>query len=99
MFALALAAAHPGRDTDDPLSLCRPLLSREAGGEIATIEIASTRRVGRRTTIKGRLTAFLGMGPPQAGSASAHHLIRSDFTFSCRLDRGKVRGVRVKPTH
>lgn len=99
MFALALAAAHPVRDTAGALELCRPILAREAGGDIASIEVASTRRTGKMTTIEGRLTAFLGMGPPQPGSASTHHLIRSDFAFTCRVDRRKVRAVRVNPTH
>ena len=98
MLGLAVAAAQPV-DAAREVELCRPLLARKIGGDIDAIEAQSTRRAGKTTTINGELTAFLGMGSPPAGSASTHHLIRAEFTFTCRLDRGKVRAAHVKPTH
>jgi hypothetical protein len=37
------------------------------------------------------------MGAPASGSASAHHLIRTQFDFSCRVYKGRVREAAVNP--
>lgn len=99
MISFFIASAIMGQPHgDDPaVRLCKPVLARKAGGNIATIEVSSavSGRSGR--TIKGQLTALVGMGPPAAGSASAHHLIRSDFTFRCRVDGRRVREATVNP--
>jgi hypothetical protein len=96
LLIAAVSVVNPASD-DASLALCKPVLARKAGGEIANIDVTSSRaeRNGRR--ISGRLTAFLGMGPPAPGSASAHHLIRADFTFHCRVAGGRVREAAVNP--
>ena len=98
MLPLFLAAAviSPASSAA-ALDLCKPALARKAGGEIATIKITSSRAKRKGLAISGRLTAFLGMGPPMPGSARAHHLIRADFTFRCLVDRGRVKGTAVNP--
>lgn len=95
IFALAAIAAHHIVTPKNALDLCRPALARKAGGDIATIEVGSSQRGNSRLTIKGQLTAFQGMGPPQPGSASAHHLIRADFNFVCQVERGRVARASV----
>ena len=95
-FLVALATLQP-QSEDPAVRLCRPILARKAGGQIASLDVTSRRSGRRGRTIEGRLTAFQGMGPPPPGSASAHHLIRSDFTFSCRVSRGRVRKAAVNP--
>jgi hypothetical protein len=98
MFGLIIAAASLAQPSGSAaLDLCRPVLARKAGGEIATIEVASYRKERRGSRIGGRLTAFVGMGPPAPGSASAHHLIRTQFDFSCRVYKGRVREAAVNP--
>ena len=79
------------------LQLCQPALVRKLGGDIQTISESSTRRSHGGAVIEGRLTASVGMGPPQPGYASAHHLIRGDFTFRCRVRDGIVRDATVVP--
>lgn len=79
------------------LKLCRPRLERSVGGEIQTIDISSARSAQSGLTIRGGLTAFLGMGPPQPGFASTHHLIRAEFTYACKVRAGRVRSVSAKP--
>lgn len=90
MILLMLAAVSASSDGDIAMRLCRPVLARKAGGEIQTISPGSTRRHGHSLTVEGELTAAVGMGPPAAGSASAHHLIRTDFHFRCRTAQGHV---------
>lgn len=82
-------------DSDEVLKLCRPALERKAGGEIQTIGVTSTRKVRRGYAISGQMTVFIGMGPPQPGAASAHHLIRANFDFSCRTFGRNVRKTTV----
>jgi len=95
LAALALSTHAPAFGA--ALSLCKPVLARKAGGEIATIDVDSSRRVRGETSIRGRLTAFLGQGRPGPGEASTHHLIRADLTFRCRIARGRVRQASVSP--
>lgn len=97
IFLLAsIMASHPASE-DRSLKLCKAALARKAGGEIATIDVSAARRAKRGTIIEGRLTAFEGMGPPAPGSASAHHLIRSDYSFRCAIVRGRVREAALNP--
>jgi hypothetical protein len=98
MLILTALAAHtklPG--SASAVALCRPVLARKAGGEIATLDVASSHTSGGQRVISGKLTAFLGMGHPAAGSASAHHLIRADFTFRCQVGPKGVRRAAVLP--
>jgi hypothetical protein len=97
LMMLAYAMTLPRSNADAALSVCRPELARKAGGEIASIALDSSRPQRNGVTIGGRLTAFQGMGPPQPGYASAHHLIRADFTFKCRVVRGRVSDASVSP--
>jgi hypothetical protein len=96
LFLAALAAPHP-TDLHAALRLCRPALARKAGGQIATMNATSSLASPRGLTVEGRLTAFLGMGPPPPGSASAHHLIRADFNYRCTVRRHAVRSATVVP--
>jgi hypothetical protein len=97
VLILAQAVAAQAAQANGALELCRPVLARKAGGEIATIEVESVRAASRGRTIEGRLSAFLGMGPPPPGSASTHHLIRAEFTYRCRVRGGRVREARLNP--
>ena len=97
LLLFASAVLSPPGSEDPALDLCKPMLARKAGGEIATIGITSV-KVGRHgRTIEGQLTAFVGMAPAPPGSASTHHLIRSDFTYKCRVHAGRVRQSSVNP--
>jgi hypothetical protein len=98
MILLMLVTAVPASpDGDMALRLCRPALARQAGGEIQTISPTLTRTTSHGSIVEGELTATVGMGPPPAGSASAHHLIRTDFHFRCRTAHGRVREATVTP--
>src|SRR3982751_1794269 len=96
LFLLSAIVGQPA-SSDPAVALCKPLLARKAGGEIATIDVAATRvRHGVRT-VEGQLTAFIGMGAAPAGSASTHHLIRAQFTYRCRVSGTQVREARLNP--
>ena len=95
--ALGALAASSSFDTSNAVRLCRPALAVKAGGEIQTITATSMRKSGRSSIVTGRLTAFIGMGSPQPGSASAHHLIRADFDFRCRINGRNVGKTTVTP--
>lgn len=95
LIASAMIANAPAEDPD--ARLCSRALERKAGGEIATITVSSSRSGRSGRTIEGQLTAFVGMGAPAPGYAGTHHLIRSDFTFRCRIKRGRVREAAVNP--
>jgi hypothetical protein len=95
MIGLILAATLAAASNSPALDLCKPLLARKAGGEIAKIEVVFSTAGSNGRTLKGKLTAFLGMAPPAAGSASTHHLIRAEFSFRCRIERGRVREAKV----
>jgi len=100
MIALVLAlVAHSATAETKAraLKLCRPGLERQVGGEIQTIDVSSARSARSGLTIRGGLTAFLGMAAPQPGHASTHHLIRAEFTYSCKVRAGRVRHVAAKP--
>lgn len=96
LFLLASIAA-PQPQPDPAVAICKPALARKAGGDIATIEVSSTRTTRRGRVIEGRLTAFEGMEAPAPGHAAAHHLIRSDFSYRCRVSHGRVREAAVNP--
>jgi len=99
MLALLIAssAAVNSPQVRTAVDLCRPVLARKAGGEIATIDVTAF-TVGRKEiAVRGRVTIFAGMGPPAAGYASAHHLVRSDFNYRCTIERAKVRSASLKP--
>lgn len=98
MLSLILAAAMTPPSTT-ALARCRPVLARKAGGDIDLIALASVRRSGQSTTIRGTLTAFIGMGAPAPGMASAHHLIRASYIYSCTIRSGRVRKAAVSPVN
>ena len=88
ILAATMLAPQPAR-TNPTYRAGRPALARKAGGEIATILGVDTSTVhGNSITISGRMTVFVGMGPPASGSASAHHLIRAEYSYRC-LVRGR----------
>ena len=87
---VATMLAQPASATST-LALCRPVLARKAGGTIATISSDRSIVGANSTKITGRITVFVGMGPPAAGAASAHHLIRAEYSYRCRVSGGKVR--------
>jgi hypothetical protein len=94
---IATTAAITRPDVSAALDLCRPILARKAGGEISAIEVTSFDARRKDIVINGRLIAFLGMGPPPPGSASAHHLVRAQFTYRCTVQRARVRSASVDP--
>jgi hypothetical protein len=97
MIALLLAsmiAAHsPG--TSSALRICKPAIARKAEGEIADISVNRSTLNRRTRTLRGNVTVFVGMGTPPPGSASAHHLIRAQYAFSCSTRAGRVRKVTL----
>ena len=98
MLFLAAMAEPSATSSESALKLCRPVLERKAQGEIAAIDVRSSHAGRGGRTLEGRLTAFIGMGPPAAGSASAHHLIRTTFDFRCRVSGSRVREARLNPS-
>ena len=92
---LLTAAILQAPDRDAAIKLCRPVLERKAGGEIADVEIIRSRARRGSRTIEGQATVFLGMGPPAPESASAHHLIRTMFRFECRVHDSRVVSARI----
>jgi hypothetical protein len=97
MLILAALASAKAPSTQSAIARCRPALERKVEGQIDTLSVNSSRVVGRSRLLRGRLTAFLGMGPPGPGSASAHHLIRADFQFRCEASRSGVRSTSATP--
>ena len=97
MLIASAIAASGGLDSETALQLCRPVLARKVGGDIHTISVTSSRSTHKGNIVEGQLTAFVGMGPPLPGSASAHHLIRATFVFRCRTARGHLRHVSLTP--
>lgn len=95
LFVSAAAANPPA--VKAAVHLCRPVLARKARGEIATIDVTSFTVRRKDVAVTGTMTVFEGMGPPAPGYASAHHLVRSQFTYRCAVRRGKVRSAAVAP--
>lgn len=96
MVVAALGTSNP-LNSDEAVNLCRSQLARKVGGDIQDVTATSLRKSGHVSTLKGEVTAFIGMGPPQSGSASAHHLIRAEFEFRCKISGGRIRRVTVSP--
>jgi hypothetical protein len=97
MLALLIAAAANPPEVTAAADLCRPILARKAGGEIATIDVTSFTVRRKDVAIAGLVTALVGMRPPAPGYASAHHLVRSQFSYKCKVARAKVRSASVAP--
>ncbi len=100
MIELVLALmAHPAvhETRAHALQLCRPRLEQRVGGQVQTNDVRSERSTYAGLILRGRLTAFLGMGSPPPGSASTHHLIRADFNYVCEVRGGRVRYASAKP--
>lgn len=98
ILSAALAGQHTVLGSEAALNLCRPILERKAEGEISRINVRSSHANRNGQIIEGRFTAFIGMAAPGPGSASTHHLIRTDFDFRCRVSRGRVRDARINPS-
>lgn len=94
LMASTIVTAQPASAARS-LALCRAALARKAGGEIQSIASSSTSVSGRTTTVRGQMTVFVGMGPPEPGSASAHHLIRATYHYSCSIRSRRVTRVRL----
>jgi hypothetical protein len=86
---LLLAASLHSPAESHAVELCKPALARKAGGVIDRITVTSA-TAGKTTVIRGALTVLIGMPPAPAGSASAHHLIRADYHYSCSTRRGRI---------
>jgi len=90
MLALLLISALSPTHSTAALRICRPALERKAGGEIDQITVETTSRWRGTTRLRGRMTVFVGMGTPALGSASAHHLIRAEYRYSCWVRKERV---------
>lgn len=97
LLLLGGLSALTSAGSDAALQICRPTLARKAGGDIQTISVTSAQKVRGGFIMAGQLTVFIGMEPPQPGSASAHHLIRANFAFNCRTIGKNVRKATVRP--
>jgi hypothetical protein len=97
LLVASAIAASARLDTEATLQLCRPILARKVEGDIQTISVTSIHHGRDGVRLEGDLTAFIGMAAPEPGSASAHHLIRSDFHFRCRTAHRRVREASVTP--
>lgn len=97
IYLFAAALAMQPASSDPAVELCKPVLARKAGGEIATIAVSSSFAAGRRRTIEGQLSVFAKMGPAPAGFARTHHLGRIELAYRCEISGGRVRRARVSP--
>lgn len=99
MLALivAAAAAPPpeSQSVADALRLCRPKLEQQVRGEISAIEVDASLAVKGWKIIRGPMRALIGMGEPEPGHASSHHLIRADYDFICWVNDSRVRKIIV----
>jgi hypothetical protein len=82
----AASASHSAAE-----DLCRAKLQHRIAGDIGEMTTDSVRKSGRTRTIRGTLTALIGMGEPGPGQASAHHLIRATYRYSCSVRASRVR--------
>ena len=94
MLALILAAAAVTQP-DNPsakaaLALGQPALAKRVDGDISAVAVNAFTTTRGWTIIRGPMRALTGMGEPKPGSASTHHLIRSDFDFICWVRDTKV---------
>jgi len=94
LFVTSIIAAHAS-STSTALKVCRPAIARKAEGEIAEISVSRSYEAGATRLVRGQVTIYVGMGPPAKGSASAHHLIRSTYDFSCSVRGKRVRSVTL----
>jgi len=95
LFLSLSAAAHavptPSASPSAAGTLCRAKLERRIPGEIGDMTTDSERRSGRTRVLRGTITALIGMGEPGPGQASAHHLIRAKYRYSCSVRASRVR--------
>jgi len=94
MLFASMAATHMPA-TSAALQLCRPAIARKAEGQIAVISVSRSYASRRTRVVRGQVTVFVGMGPAAPGSASAHHLIRATYDYSCSVRSGRVRNVAL----
>jgi hypothetical protein len=97
-FIPALFALSTSTSVATPvLNQCRPAMARKVEGEISAADVASTTRRGKVQTIRGSMTALVGMGDPGPGRAKANHLIRERYSFVCSVRARKVRSLKLTP--
>jgi len=100
MLAMVLAAAFvpPAAGNEAvaaALRLCRPKLEQRVAGEISSIDVDASVADKSWTIIRGPMRALIGMGEPEPGHASTHHLIRADYDFICWVNDNRVRRIIV----
>jgi hypothetical protein len=95
LLLLSLAAAQDvpaANPVPSPTeNLCRAKLQRRIPGDIGDMTRDSMRKSGRTRVVRGTITALIGMGEPGPGQASAHHLIRATYRYSCSVRASRVR--------
>lgn len=104
MIALILAAATAVQPADSAsvaaaLQLCRPQLERRVSGDISAISVDASLGEQGWTVIRGPMVALIGMGEPEPGHASTHHLIRAEYDFLCWVKFGRVQKIIVNREH
>lgn len=99
MLALLIAstAAATPPQVQAAVDLCRPVLARRAGGKIASIDVTKFTIGRKEIALRGRVTVFAGMTAPAPGFASAHHLVRTQFSYRCTVKRSKVHSASLAP--
>lgn len=99
MLALVLAAAFAPPAGNEAvaaaLRLCRPKLEQRVSGEIGSIDVDASLADRGWTIIRGPMRVLVGMGEPEPGHASTHHLIRADYEFICWVNDNRVRRMIV----
>jgi hypothetical protein len=96
MIIMLVAAASfqpPLRPTS--VELCHAALARKVDGQVDKMTVVARTRSKWGTVLAGRLTVFVGMASTPSGSASTHHLIRSEYGFECSVRHGRVRRAKL----
>lgn len=75
---------------------CEASLSRKAGGEISTIDVARFRRAGRLTTLSGTIRV-LQKPAARPGEMTATHVVVMRYSYECRLNGDSAPRIKLNP--
>jgi hypothetical protein len=103
IFLLWLSAFNPDptQSIADPAQrraaqICEASLSRKAGGEISSFDVAQYRRAGRETMLDGT-TRVLRKPVTRPGEMTPTHVIVVRYSYRCRLSGRDAPRIMLHP--
>jgi hypothetical protein len=102
LFILALVAqplqANAIAPKDKLHEQCRTRLQQKLNAEITDLTSVAPHRIGRQTILSGTVRALQRTSPPP-GEMGTDHVLRLDYSYTCRTRDHSLPTITLTPLH